>query len=285
MASGNFGSSWRNSIPPQAKDFLRLLRDKFAVSLMVRLGWRPAGAIPLEAIYLQGRYGFDEEDQIKADVSVVHRHSMASFERLASLWLLVRYLDRQQIKGALVECGVWKGGAAALMALAHMRSTEAPSREIHLFDSFEGLPQPNPEFDGQQAKLLASGSSNGSNGALHPIGQLAAAREDSEILFKSIGYPQHLVHYHVGWFQQTIPAAASKIGDIALLRLAGDWYESTILPLQHLYAKIVRNGAIAVADYGAFDGSRRAVDEFLKAQSTPIMLHHVDAAGRYWIKP
>lgn len=285
MASGDFGSSWRKSIPPQTKKFVRLLRDKLVTALMVRLGWRPAGAIPLNPVYLQGSYGFDDEDQIKADLSIVHRHSTASFERLASLWHLVRYLDRQQITGALVECGVWKGGAAALMALAHMRSTKAPYRAIHLFDSFEGLPQPNIEFDGEQGKLVAARSSNGANGALDPIGQLAAAREDSEALFQSIGYPQHLLHYHVGWFQQTIPPAASKVGDIALLRLAGDWYESTILPLKYLYQKVVQNGAIAVADYGAFEGSRLAVDEFLKAQSTPIMLHHVDAAGRYWIKP
>ncbi len=104
-------------------------------------------------------------------------------------------------------------------------------------------------------------------------------------MLEKICYPQSLVCHHVGWFQETIPRDASSIGEIALLRLAGAWYESTRLLLQHLYSKVVSKAVVAIADYGAFDGSRRAVDEFISTQPTPIMLHHIDSAGRYWIKP
>jgi hypothetical protein len=47
----------------------------------------------------------------------------------------------------------------------------------------------------------------------------------------------------------------------------------------------VSKGVVVIADYGAFEGSRRATEEFLNLQSEPIMLHHIDAHGRYWIKP
>ncbi len=283
MASGNFGNTWRNALPPSARSYLRTLRDRVLIRPVVRMGWRPAHEIPLEPVYLHSNYGYDDEENIRSAVTLVHNYSTASYERLATLWQQVRYLDKYRIPGALVECGVWKGGAAGLMALAHMHSTTEPFRIFHLFDSFEGLPEPIGEFDGGVAPEVAAGSCNGK---LVAIGQLAAAQSDSEqLLSEKICYPRDLVRYHVGWFQETIPRDTSSIGEIALLRLAGDWYESTRLPLQYLYSKVASKGVVAVADYGAFDGSRRAVDEFIATQPTPIMLHHIDWAGRYWIKP
>ncbi|MGH7907179.1 MAG: TylF/MycF/NovP-related O-methyltransferase [Candidatus Binataceae bacterium] len=258
------------------------MRDHVLISPMVRTGWRPATSIPLSPVYFNGSYGYEDEENIKSDVAIVHKHSMASFERLATLWQQVRYLDGFRIPGVLVECGVWKGGAAGLMALAHMRSNAAPFRDLHLFDSFEGLPAPRMEVDGAIAHEVAEAG----DGMLQAIGQLAASPDNcEELLLGIIGYPADLVHFHVGWFQDTVPRDADSIGEIALLRLAGDWYESTRIPLQYLYQKVVSRGVIAIADYGAFEGSRRAVDEFLTSQSVPIMLHHVDSAGRYWIKP
>ncbi len=247
------------------------------------MGWRPAREIPLDPAYLHSNYGYDDEENIRSALRLVHNYSTASYERLATLWQQIRYLDKYRIPGALVECGVWKGGAAGLMALAHIHSTTQPFRILHLFDSFEGLPEPISEFDGGAAHDVAAGCGNGT---LRAIGQLAAAQSDSEqLLLEKIRYPRGLVRYHVGWFQETIPRDASSIGEIALLRLAGDWYESTRLPLQHLYSKVASKGLVAVADYGSFDGSRRAVEEFIATQPTPIMLHHIDWAGRYWIKP
>ena len=90
---------------------------------MVNRGWRPASPIPADPVYFQGNYGYEDEEAIKGALEIVHAHSTASLERLATLWLQVRYLDRYRIQGNLVECGVWRGGAAGMMALAHMHST------------------------------------------------------------------------------------------------------------------------------------------------------------------
>jgi len=48
---------------------------------------------------------------------------------------------------------------------------------------------------------------------------------------------------------------------------------------------VASKGVVVIADYGTFEGARRATDEFLASLSEPIMLHHIDADGRYWIKP
>jgi hypothetical protein len=94
-----------------------------------------------------------------------------------------------------------------------------------------------------------------------------------------------LIHYHVGWFQDTLPHDAQALGAIALLRLDADWYESTAVCLKYLYPKVAKHGVVIIDDYGHFEGCRRAVDEFLASQRAPILLNHIDYTGRYFVKP
>ena len=109
------------------------------VPFLCQRDWRRARMIALDADSLRPTFGFEEEGTIKGAVSTVRDYTLASFERLATLWQQVRYLDRYNIPGGLVECGVWKGGCAGMMALAHMQDRNTPVREIHLFDSFQGF--------------------------------------------------------------------------------------------------------------------------------------------------
>jgi O-methyltransferase len=258
-------------------------KSRLLVPLMIRAGWRRTQSTPLQEAYLRARFYYDDEDKIKEDLFIVKDHSMASFERMATLWQQVRYLDRHGIRGALVECGVWKGGAIGLMALAHMRSNRPPVRPLHLFDSFQGIAQPRADIDGRAAITFAAGRAKGT---LESIGKLVSPMEDSEqLLTERIAYPKTLIHYHQGWFQNTLPRDASDLSDIALLRLDGDWYDSTALCLEHLYPKVVRSGVVVIDDYGHFEGCRRAVDEFLSSLVTPILLSHIDYTGRYFVKP
>src|SRR5258708_39753855 len=118
----------------------------------------------------------------------------------------------------MVEWGVWKGGAAGMMALAHLHRDAAATRELHLFDSWEGLPEPQ-EMDGKLALEYAAGHGSG---ALRPIGQcVSALSEVSDLLEARIGYPARLLHYHKGWFQETVARDRDAMGEIALLRLDG----------------------------------------------------------------
>jgi O-methyltransferase len=232
-------------------------------------GWRPL-LTPVRAENLRYQFGYDEEDAIKKAARQVCDHTMISFDRLASLWLQVRYLDCNRIPGALVECGVAAGGASAMMALAHMASSSAPKRQLHLFDSFQGLPAPG-KYDGPSAADFT--------------GKLAFPRETSERLLRDVvKYDMVLARYHCGWFQETLPRDAESIGPIALLRLDGDWYESTKVCLESLYQQVVPTGIVAIDDYGYWRGCRKAVDEFTARLPQPFMLHRIDDCGRYWVK-
>jgi O-methyltransferase len=208
---------------------------------------------------------------------------MLSYDRLATLWHQVRYLDRNRISGDLVECGTFKGGAIGMMALAHLASGPEAVRGLHLFDSFEGLPEPRADMDGENAVELAAGHGAGS---LTTTGLFACSvNVPRRLLDERVRYPERLVHYHVGWFQQTLPSDSPSIDKIGLLRLDGDWYDSTRVCLEYLFPKVVKHGVIVIDDYGFWQGCRRAVDEFLSSQCEPIMLHHIDSSARYWLKP
>lgn len=253
------------------RELLRRAYLGLAVRPLARLGWRPVGGVPLDAVPRGGRFGYDDEARIRAAAARVASHSMTTFERLATLWQQVTYLDRAGIAGDFVECGVWKGGAVGMMALAHRAGGGEASRVIHLFDSFEGLPAPRAEVDGAAAARYAG----------ECVGTLG---ENRELLEGRIGYPAQLLRYHVGWFEATVPAAAPGIGGIALLRLDGDWYESTRVCLESLYPKVVPGGVVVVDDYGHWQGCRQAVDEYLAGLGEPVLMHHVDYTCRCWVR-
>jgi O-methyltransferase len=276
----------RAQIKPVARSILERalhdlpLTDQVMAEWACRNGWRPPPLGVETDTYVNASFGYDDEENIKKAVSVVKRNTMVSFERLATLWLQVQHLDKHEIPGALVECGVWRGGSAGMMALAHLHFRSAPHRELHLFDSWQGLPEPDRELDGAVAAQYSGGASGGT---LEPIGQCVAALDEvRQLLEKEVAYPPSLISYHVGWFQETL--ARTRIDQISLLRLDGDWYESTKVCLEHLYPKVVKGGTIVLDDYGYWAGCRKATDEFIATLPEPVMLHHIDADGRYFTK-
>jgi O-methyltransferase len=147
-----------------------------------------------------------------------------------------------EAEGDLVECGAWKGGMIAAIA-------EMLGRRAVLFDSFEGLPEAQP-IDGQAA--LAWQSSTKYNAT--------AAKRDAVEAMSLTG-----VDYEIrkGWFADTVPAYAAEQRSLAFLRLDGDWYDSILLCLEHLYPLVVPGGLVLIHDYGYWDGCTRAVHDYL----------------------
>jgi len=238
----------------------------------LRQRWRPPGTtIDLTQIRT-AEFGYEDERAIKQAMMLIWDHTLLSYDCLATLWLQVRYLDRHGIAGDLVECGTFRGGAVGMMALAHRASRPEPVRRLHLFDSFQGLPKPRADVDGDDAVKFVGDCS-------------CSVDVPRKLLEERLQYKQTLIQYHIGWFQDTLPRAASSIDEIALLRLDGDWYESTRECLEYLYPKVAKNGVVVIDDYGSWEGCRRAVDEFLSSLGEPIMLHYIDYSGRYWLKP
>jgi hypothetical protein len=79
-----------------------------------------------------------------ADVFRVLPNTMLGIPALMNIYECTRTLECEAIPGSFAECGVWAGGAVGLMALVNRRYGHQP-RTLHLFDSFEGLPQPTEE--------------------------------------------------------------------------------------------------------------------------------------------
>ena len=205
----------------------------------------------------------------------VKRCTMTTPERVAALCDAVRYVDANVVPGAIVECGVYRGGSAMAAALACRAA-----REIWLYDTFEGMSAPSAAdaraSDGRPAADLLDGAAKGELiWCYSSEGEVAAN-------MRSTGYPEALTHLVKGKVEDTIPGVMPA--KIAVLRLDTDWYESTRHELLHLFPRLVAGGVLVIDDYGHWEGARRAVDEFLGETGTRILLARVDETGRMGIK-
>lgn len=184
----------------------------------------------------------------------------------------VAHVVRNEIDGAFVECGVWRGGSTMAAALTFLE-LGAGNRELHLFDTFEGMPPP-----GAQDIETATGEP-----AEHERNGVAIARaqlEEVRANMVSTGYDMRHVHFHRGMVEDTIPDQAPP--KIAILRLDTDWYASTKHELDHLWPRITPGGFLIVDDYGHFAGAKQAVDEFFGGKA---FLFRIDYTGRLIMKP
>jgi O-methyltransferase len=215
-------------------------------------------------------------------IEIFHRvkpYTMTSPERIISLCEAVRYVSAGRIEGAIVECGVWRGGSsmAAALMLADLGDTD---RELYLFDTFEGMSQPG-EHDRRArdaagaSKLLAASSREAKVWAYSPLEEVRAN-------LCSTAYPMDRVRFVQGKVEHTIPSQGPQ--KIALLRLDTDWYESTQHELEHLFPRLAVGGVLIIDDYGAWEGARRAVDEFIAAHNVTILLSRIDETGRMGVK-
>jgi hypothetical protein len=208
------------------------------------------------------------------------RYTMTNPTRCRILWDLSQQVLHDDIPGAFVECGVWKGGSSAVMGLAIRHARQ--NRDLHLFDSFEGLPEPT-EKDGAEAKEYSGGRASGT---LTSVNQCKAGLEGVRtFLLDLLKFDPARTHFHVGWFQNTLPVIAPKLGPIALLRLDGDWYESTRLCLDHLYPLLSPGGVVILDDYNTWSGCRKATDEYREAHGIQAPMKRMDSLATYWLKP
>jgi O-methyltransferase len=228
------------------------------------------------------------QDAFESAYAIVRPFTMLNRQRLVLLFELVRYFDKLKLPGSLVECGVWKGGAVGMMACAARQG--GAERDLHLCDVFDEIGEPDWRIDGERAireaggKEHAQGRQQSIKGIYDKKGGPGTIDICRELLEKKINWPAHRMHFHQGWFQETLAKLGQFIGPIALLRIDADWYSSTKLCLDNLYGQVVSGGAVVIDDYGGYDGCRKAVDEFLASRSVHPFLNHVDEECVYWFK-
>lgn len=193
---------------------------------------------------------------------MVQEHTLRDLE-----FRLNAVLDRG-VAGEIVECGVWRGGSAFLMAEV-LEARGESDRRVWLFDSFEGLPPPR-DVDGEKAAAWAADPSN-------PwyFDNCRADVEDVRTGARSLGLEAR-TRIVKGWFEQTLPAHREEIGPIALLRIDADWHDSVETCLETLYDQVSPGGLVILDDYHVWEGCTIAVHEFLGRRSLP---HRIQTAA------
>jgi hypothetical protein len=260
------------------------------VRLLRRIAWRGRPAADLSHIPEEHRAVIaaalpDLELLDAADRRIVERalpHTMTGVPRLQALLDAVRYCVQRGVPGDFAECGVWRGGSILAMILV-LQELGAEDRDIHLYDTFEGMTEPT-EADTSPVHPRALDLWEQTEG--RPWPQFFAAEVFTESMVRetvlATGYPQERLHFVRGRVEETLPARAPE--RLALLRLDTDWYESTRHELEHLYPRLSGGGVLIVDDYGEWEGCRRAVDEYFAGAATPVLLTRIDAAARLAVK-
>lgn len=178
----------------------------------------------------------------------------------------------KNIPGCVVECGVWRGGMSAGIA-----DVLGANRSYYLFDSFEGLPEAKP-IDGESAIAWQKN--------IHSPDYFENCKAEmswaEEALQLSAAKNYFLMK---GWFNETLPTFNVK-EEIAILRLDGDWYESTMDCLVNLFPKVASGGLIVLDDYYLWDGCTKAVHDYLSKNSIPARIKQFNNGNiHYLIKP
>ena len=203
----------------------------------------------------------------------IKNETMSSFLNFWFLLKSVDYLVENKIEGSFVECGVWRGGSAMAMAMRLVQH-QSMQVDIYLFDTYSGMVAPAKiDIEAHSGQLASE------------LMKKAAADAPLKLVQSNMGYtnyPKEKIHYIEGDVVETLKS--SEIQDIALLRLDTDWYESTLAELRHLLPRLVKGGICIIDDYGHWEGSRKAVDEFLKNSEFRPLMFHVDYTCRAFIR-
>lgn len=241
--------------------------------------WLAPGGDSVESLLVAGTAlaPADFAEQLRQSLNGMHRDrtpdTMSDRASLDHLQLCVEQVIDQGIPGDLIETGIWKGGLPVLMR-AILKERGIDDRIVWAADSFEGLPQPDPDANLKDAiwhHLFA------------PLDHLAIPFDFVQDVFRKYGLLDDGVRFLRGWFADTLPKA--PISQLALMRLDGDWYDSTRQALAALYPKLAPGGFVIIDDYGLPFGCRRAVDEYRAAYGIAAPMRWVNAQVACWRKP
>jgi hypothetical protein len=194
-------------------------------------------------------------------------HTMVGLARLDNVQHCVEDVITNGIPGDLIETGVWRGGVAIFMR-SILRAYNVTDRVVWAADSFEGLPRPDveqfPEDEGDPHYLHK---------------QLAVSLDEVKSNFERYGLLDDQVQFLNGFFRDTLPE--SPVRQLAVLRLDGDMYESTIESLESLYPKLSPGGYVIVDDF-SYPPCKKAVTDYRQRNGIAEPIAEIDWSGVYW---
>jgi len=213
---------------------------------------------------------FDQAKRTDGSDWPAEADTMIGLKRLDNLQYCVTEVIRKNVPGDLIETGVWRGGASILMR-AILKVYGDQTRLVWAADSFEGLPKPDGRY------RQDAGDSHWKSGHVFGI-----SLQQVQANFARYGLLDERVRFLVGWFKDTLPTA--PIDQLAVLRLDGDMYSSTMDALQSLYHRLSVGGYVIIDDYGAISNCKQAVDDFRAQHQITEQLRQIDWTGVFWEK-
>jgi hypothetical protein len=249
-------------IPIDALNYKKPLITRKAISFISRI-------LSYGKFQIVKESGFTADQREEGVIWPGYADTMIGLKRLDNIQFCVETVIREGIEGDLIETGVWRGGACIYMR-AILAAYGIDERIVYVADSFEGLPEPDPE------KFPAD---EGAKFHIHAF--LAVSQKEVENNFRRFGLLDDQVVFLKGWFKDTLPGA--PIDRLAVLRLDGDMYGSTMDALTNLYPKLSKGGFCIIDDY-ALPSCQKAVDDFRSENGIDSELRVVDWTGRYWRK-
>jgi len=194
-------------------------------------------------------------------------HTMIGMKRLCNIQECVKTILADKVPGDLIETGVWRGGAVIFMR-ALLKAYAVSDRNVWVADSFCGLPEPD------LARYPAD-----KNDICHQREFTAVSLDEVKGNFALYNLLDEKVQFLQGWFKDTL--ASAPIDQLALLRLDGDMYQSTMEGLINLYPKLSKGGFVIVDDYAA-EPCRQAVEDFRKREKINDTIIPIDNWAIYW---
>ncbi|MEU2172235.1 TylF/MycF/NovP-related O-methyltransferase [Micromonospora chersina] len=205
-------------------------------------------------------------------------YTMVPRVRLDNVQACIAEVLEQEIPGDFIETGVWRGGTTIFMR-GILKAFGVTDRRVWVADSFQGLPEPDA------GRFPAEAVAHASDTMTRTYKHFAVSRADVEANFRAFGLLDEQVRFLEGWFEDTLPAA--PIERLAVIRLDGDYYQSTMDALTSLYDKLSPGGYVVVDDYGEdlWTYCRQAVDDFRRDRGLTGELTRVDSKCYYWRRP
>jgi len=164
---------------------------------------------------------------------------LMTFSEARQLYLAVQ--STKKVPGDIAEVGVYRGGSAKLICEAK------GDRPLHLFDTFEGLPD-DSKFD-----------------AIFHKGMFGASLEDVQRYLEQY----ENVHFYKGLFPKTAEPVHSK--HFCFVHLDVDLWESILYCLEFFYPRLSKGGVMLVHDYPLAKGVKKAINEFFKDKPEPLI--------------
>ncbi len=249
-------------VPIDRFNYKRPPVKRFIASLISRILW-------LQRFQLVKEKDPSKEKREEGRIWPGYADTMIGLKRLDNLHFCLDAAIRDGVEGDFIETGVWRGGAC-IFARAVLAAHAIKNRKVYVADSFEGLPKPD---------LKNFPADKGDEHYMHTY--LAVSQEQVEDNFRKYGLLDDQVVFLKGWFKDTLPKA--PIEKLAVFRLDGDMYGSTMDALTNLYHKLSSGGFCIIDDY-ALPGCRKAVDDFRSANGICSDVKAVDWSSSYWRK-